>query len=238
MSQTLLSKLEDALDELNSLKRQYRNNQVVLDNETERRLSNVERRQIALEKAAAASLSTKAEEKDQIQFDRAVAESLVSAEKSTRKRKAESELGLGEVPLPQKRKIDSVIKTDKHGMKYIVQKVKGDGNCLFSSVAKQLMMCADEVRAESLDRVLGNWIYYSDFMGDNLTREQYAERMSVRSTYTYDNWGDSVSLNAISSAFDLTIKVFADGYTETYGTGNTRIGVQFRNGHYNIAHIL
>ena len=92
-----------------------------------------------------------------------------------------------------------------HGLQ--IHLMRGDGNCLFRSIAHQLQRDPDQhhyaVRTRVINYMEQRKDFYSLFVEDDMTWDDYVDGMKKSGT-----WGGYQELCAASSAFNLSIHVY------------------------------
>ena len=83
--------------------------------------------------------------------------------------------------------------------------MKGDGNCLFRSLAYPSLQ-HQTVRSGVMAHLQSNWKYYKDFVADE-QRATYRQDMAADGT-----WGDELMVRAFSDAANVDVFVF-DAHT-------------------------
>lgn len=86
-----------------------------------------------------------------------------------------------------------------------VMKIRGDGNCLFRSVADQLVGDQEmhrTYRQEAIDYILENQNTYFAFINEDQTLESYCKNMNRDSV-----WGGEIELNALAHRFQFNVMI-------------------------------
>jgi len=84
--------------------------------------------------------------------------------------------------------------------------VLGDGNCQFRAMSHLLFDTEDfhkVVRRLAVQEIIEDPVFFGEFLTDGENIVDYVARMSVSS-----EWGDDLTLQAISRAYNITIRVF------------------------------
>lgn len=92
-----------------------------------------------------------------------------------------------------------------HGLQ--IHLMRGDGNCLFRSIAHQMQQDPENhhyaIRARIIEYMETNKDFYSMFIEDDVSWDNYIDGMKTAGT-----WGGYQELCAASAAFNLTIHVY------------------------------
>ena len=111
-----------------------------------------------------------------------------------------------EVELEQTNEMDEKFKEDLKKIGYYIREVKGDGNCLFRSVAEQMEENENkyqEYREKCVEYMIEKKEEFVPFLEEDQTLDEYIEKISKDG-----EWGGNLEIYALSMALKVNFHIY------------------------------